>query len=382
MKWKILLAALVSSILIISCSSSNKTVSYSEDKAFYDKLKKFKKNPADTQLKREVQDYFDQAMKMHEDRIAAYRLSPDLNRYDKILLEYNTMQSIGETIRTSAAYNLISTVNYFEVIELTRQEAAAAWYNKGLDYLGSEDRNDGKRAYDAFGKASQYVANYKDAAQQMQTAFNKSIVNVVINPVTDNNIYFPTSGGYGYNNSFSRNYLQESLVRDLGGQNANSIPARFYTDWDAQRANIDADLVVDLAWNNLYVPQPSTSRYNRPVSKSVSIGTDTSGKPIYKTVNATVHVTRTYITANGEMEYRISDPFARTTVARSTVNSSYSWQEEYATYSGDSRALDSHDWAMINNNNFRTPSRGEVMEELYRRIYPDLKSRLRNEIDW
>jgi hypothetical protein len=168
----------------------------------------------------------------------------------------------------------------------------------------------------------------------------------------------------------------------LGGQYSNSVPARFYTDWDARRLNLSPDWVIDLNWNNLYIPQPSTSRYTRNLSKNVQIGSDTSGKPVYQTVHATLNVTRRYVTANGSMEYRITELDSRKNIAWNTVRADHSWSEEYATYSGDSRALDSGDWALVNNDHYRTPGRDEIVEELYRKIYPDLKSRIRNEVDW
>ncbi len=106
MRTGILLAGLVYALVMASCSSSNKTVSYSEDKVFYNKLKKFNKHPNDADLKKELLDFYEQAIKEHEVRIASYRSSTDLNRYDKILAEYNTMQRIIEAIRSSAAYRL------------------------------------------------------------------------------------------------------------------------------------------------------------------------------------------------------------------------------------------------------------------------------------
>jgi hypothetical protein len=379
MRIRILLASLVIVFLIASCSSSNKAVSYSEDKAFQNKLKKFNRHPDDPALKKELIDLYELAMKQHEDRIVAYRTSIDLNRYDKILSEYNTMQQIGEAIRSSAAYKFINTINYHQVLQLTREEAAAAWYNAGLDYLNMHEREYARKAYNAFKKTGQYVSNYKDVSVLMQQAFDNSIIDVVINPVTDNNYY---AVGTGWNGSYRSNYLQESLVRELGGQYSNSVPARFYTDWDAKRLNLSPDWVIDLNWNNLYIPQPSTSRYTRNLSKNVQIGSDTSGKPVYQTVHATLNVTRRYVTANGSMEYRITELDSRKNIAWNTVRADHSWSEEYATYSGDSRALDSGDWALVNNDHYRTPGRDEIVEELYRKIYPDLKSRIRNEVDW
>ncbi|MDX2047036.1 MAG: hypothetical protein SFU87_09625 [Chitinophagaceae bacterium] len=373
----VLIALIVSAFAIMGCSSSNKAVSYNEDKVFYEKLKKFKKKPHDELLKKEVVAFYEQAVKQHEDKIAAYRSGSELSRYDRIISEYNSLQWLGDLIRGSVANNLVKTINYYQVIQLTKEEAAAAYYNAGLDYLDKEEREDVKKAYNAFKKTGQYVSNYKDAARKMQEAYDRSIVNIVINPIRDNNLFFTN-----WNTSFRNDRLQESLVRDLGGQYASTVPARFYTDWEARRNNISADWVVDLSWNNLYVPQPSTNRYSRNVSKNIQTGTDTSGKPVYKTVYATLQVTRRFFNANGEMEYRITETGSGKNIGWNRLNADYNWQEEYASYTGDSRALDSADWALINNTNYRMPNREDIVEEMFRRIYPDLRNRIRNEADW
>src|SRR5262245_59617248 len=102
-----------------------------------------------------------------------------------------------------------------------------------LDHPGRENSLD---AYAAFRKSNSYVNRYKDVEKLMSEAYELGIVNVVINPVENDNIFFASysPAGFGYR---AQDY-QESLVRELGGRNANIVPARFYTDLDAERENI------------------------------------------------------------------------------------------------------------------------------------------------
>jgi hypothetical protein len=60
------------------------------------------------------------------------------------------------------------------------------------------------------------------------------------------------------------------------------------------------------------------------------------------------------------------------------VNDQVEWRDRYATYSGDSRALSESDWAMINNSNSNQndPTRGDILNELMRKMYPNLRSRI------
>lgn len=82
------------------------------------------------------------------------------------------------------------------------------------------------------------------------------------------------------------------------------------------------------------------------------------------------------------MEVTINDVTTGKLLSRNSYREEYNWQEEYATYSGDSRALSSNDWALINNNRYNEPRKEEVLNELYRKIYPQVKNRIIYAVDW
>ena len=107
------------------------------------------------------------------------------------------------------------------------------------------------------------------------------------------------------------------------------------------------------------------------------IGSDTSGKPVYKTVHATVYVTQRSYSVSGNLDYRIVDAQSKENIDYGLIRDDVSWTESRATYSGDSRALSQEDWYMINNRNgFNDPSRGDVLNSLLRKMYPDLRRRI------
>ncbi|MCP9749522.1 hypothetical protein, partial [Ferruginibacter sp. HRS2-29] len=187
------------------------------------------------------------------------------------------------------------------------------------------------------------------------------------------------SSGYNYSNE----YFQQTLVRELQNSNGNGrYAARFYTDWEARRENVQPDWAVDLRLRDLNIPYPVSNTYSRSRSAEVRNGTDTSGKPIYKTVYATLNVQRSSFTANANMEMTITDVRTRKNISYKNYREDYRWQEERASYTGDSRALSSDDWALINNNNYNTPRREDILSELYRKIYPQVKSNISYTVDW
>ena len=373
MRQLLILTTFISSLFFISCSSSHKTVSYSEDKALYDVLKKLNKKPSDPALRQQAVDYYNQAVKLHQDRISAYRESSELNRYDKIIAEYNTLQRLGEDVRTSSIYREVSTINYFTVIQQVNEEAAAAYYNGGLEYMDRDDKESARKAYDLFRKSQQYVSGYKDASVLMKEAYEKSIVNIVINQPRDNGFYGNWNG-----TDFRTMYLDEQLARDLGGPYASGMAARFYTVAEVRRRNIQPDWMIDIFMDNMY-QQPLANRYSRNVSRQIQVGSDTSGKPVMQTVRATMFITRYEYPGNNNIEYRVTDVQTNESIAWDKVPLNYNRNIETATYTGDSRALSPEDWQIINNSNMPIDGR-QFGQEAYNRFLNNLKSRIRTQL--
>jgi hypothetical protein len=191
-------------------------------------------------------------------------------------------------------------------------------------------------------------------------------------------------GNFGWSslNGRDRQY-HSNMIRDLGGQGSNSIPARFYDQYELRRNGKSPDYVVDLIWRNVRFDQglDRSRNYNR--SKKIETGKDTANKPIYTTVMATVYVTERELTATGDLNVIITNTDNREQVLWDRLPSNYRYTYEYAKYTGDKRALEDSDWTLINrNNNQPLPSRDEAMGELIRKVYDQTVNRIRNTVSW
>jgi hypothetical protein len=195
----------------------------------------------------------------------------------------------------------------------------------------------------------------------------------MINPVQDRFI----GGGWNnnWNNDMRVRHMHEQLVRDLGGQ-SGSGSARFFTDMDARRLNLRPDWIVDVSWGNLSMPPTILNRYNRELSRNVEIGKDTSGKPVFQTVKATLYVTR-YQNPGADIDYRIVDVETNTNLEWSRVNVNNAAVFETATFSGDSRALGSEHWQLVNNR-WNSNTNGQMVRDMYNQLLSELRTRIRS----
>ena len=366
-------------IILVSCSSSQKFhASVSEDKPLFAAINELNKRPQNVKAQKDLQDLYKSSVDRHEDAIAVYKNSTDERRWDKIITELNALQNVYSSITaTPGTASLVKPKNYLEEIQSSKEQAAADYYNEGNALLDREGRENSLAAYNAFKKADKYVKGFRDVETLLKDSYEKSVINVVINPIEDNNVFFSGGNRWGTDFSYRAEDYQQSLVRELGGRNGNSSAVRFFTDRDAYRERLEADWVVDVAWRDIDPIRSTPYQYNRQASKNVQIGTDTSGKPVYKTVHATVYVTQRSYTVRGDLDYRITDIQTKNNIDFGVLRDDVSWTESYATYSGDSRALSQEDWYMINNrNDLNNPTRGDVLNSLMRKMYPDLRRRI------
>jgi len=374
---------ILSLFILASCKTSKNYLSRSDnDNTIFDAVKTLRKYSSDTAALNALPVLYSTAQQRNLRKINSYSSSRELSRWDKMIDGYSTLQEMHDAIiEVDAASSLVTPVDYRQTIYDLKQQAAADYYATATDFLNRPGRDDAKKAYNYFKKADKLVPGYEDAKIKMDEAYENAIVNVVVNPVQDNSYFFNTGwGNYGYN--YSNEYFQQTLIRELGGKNSGRYPARFYSDWEARRDNVQPDWEVNLTLRNMNIPRPQTYTYSRNASKQVETGRDTSGKIIYRTVYATVNITRLYFTARADMEINITEVASRKNIVYNTYREDYRWQEEHATYSGDSRALSSNDWAMINNSYYIEPRKEDILNELYRGIYPQVKNRITNAVDW
>ena len=380
---KYIFYTLISLIVLASCKTSKDYLSRSDnDNTLFDAIKSLKKNNTDTTALQALPILYSLAQQRNLRKINSNSSSKELTRWDKMIDAYSTLQEMHDAIiENAAASRVVTPVNYNQTMYDLRQEAAADYYATAAGFLNKPGRADAKQAYNYFKKADKLVPGYEDAKMKMDEAYQNAIVNVVINPVQDNSYFFNTGwGNYGYN--YSNEYFQQTLVRELKGTNSSRYPARFYTDWEARRDQVQPDWEVNLTLRNINIPRPVTYTYSRNASQQVEVGRDTSGKIIYRTVYATVNIARQSFTANANMDINITDMVARKSIAYNSVREDYNWQEEHATYNGDSRALSANDWALINNSYYNEPRKEDVLNELYRKIYPQVKNKITYAVDW
>ncbi|HVK47448.1 MAG TPA: hypothetical protein VM488_06395 [Pseudobacter sp.] len=364
------------SLVLAACGGSKFRAPVTEDKPLFAAINELIKRPDNAKAQNDLKYFFDQSVARHEEAVAVYRNSADPAKWDRMIKELDALQKIyTATVAIPNATNLVQPKSYLGELQATREDAAEFYYQDAMDNFEKDDRQSSLKAYDLFRRSSSYVNGYKDANNLSREAWENSIVNVVVMPVREDYPSFFREWDEG--SRYRADLFQEQLVRELGGRTASYYPARFFTDLDLTREYIKPDWVLDVKWDYINTNTSIPTKNSRQVSKSIQVGKDSTGKPTYETVRATITTTSRNVTVRGTLNYRLYESYGGRSIDGGSLTDDVSWTDSYSNYTGDKRALSDQDRDLMRARNFdRGPSKTEVMDALMRKMFPDLRRRL------
>lgn len=336
-------------------------------------IKKLQKDPYDTETRDLVKAAYTYALNQSESAIHGLANSTSDNRYASILREYNRLQDLYETIQQSpVAAKAINPNNYNEYVETYRTKAADVHLAEGDKWMNEGTKRAYREAYNAYNKALRYQ-NTTDIKRKRDEAYNAAITKILVVPIQN-------YGGYSYHSNFQLQQFQAYVMRTLANDMTDNF-VRFYSEWDLRNRDMEPDQVLEMNLGRIRIGQPYDERSTREVSKEVVVK-ETVFKPDsvvkqYATVRAKIANTRRTLLSEADLYISIRDLQGRV-IWNDRFTGQHRWRTEFATYTGDERALSENDRKLLNQApNYNTPSEDEIMRELYRQIQLDLSNRLR-----
>jgi hypothetical protein len=360
-------------------------------------VKQLQKKGYDEDTKNLLRNAYDYAIKDHEDKIRTLNASSSDTRYEKIYNEYRELQKLYQAINNSPeAKKVVNAVDYSSYVQTYKEKAGEVYFERGLALMDAGDKRSYREAYRLFNTAAKYK---NDAAvkQKIKEAYDAAVVRVMI-VSTDglsngyNNGYH-NNGGYNngyygnnnlYNSSYKLRNFHEDLVRSLRYQGSNEF-VQFVSEFDARDNSTRVDEILEIGLRNVDVGRYFDNNYSRDVSQQIVVK-EIVYKPDsvvkqYATVHARINTTqRTYLS---EADLIITAKDAKGNYLWSDViRSEHRTATEFATYTGDERALSNSDRNLLNNRNNNNPfgniRQDDIINELLRQIESEASHRFRS----
>ncbi|MFL5742619.1 MAG: hypothetical protein ACJ75B_20520 [Flavisolibacter sp.] len=374
---KLYAPVLVCSIaLIFSCRTASKSYQKGDyTDAIERGVKKLQKDPYDYETKDLVQKSYNYTINEHEDQIRILSNSTSDNRYEKIYQEYLSMQRLYETVHSyPAVAQMIKTKDYSDMVNTYRDKSADVHLQKGIVWWNEGTKQSYREAYKEFDVALQYRPDDFGLRKKRDSAYDKAITKVIVSPMQN-------LGGYQYGSTSQIQNFQLNIIRTLSNSFNNNF-IKFYTENEARMNNISADQVMELNLSRVSIGQPNDNKSTREVSKQIVVK-----ETVYKekadsvvqewgTVKAVITSTKRTLLSQGDLYITVRDTKGLT-LWSDRFTGQNQWQAEFASYTGDERALSDSDRTLLNQTNYNPPTEDQIMNDLLQKIQTDLTTRLR-----
>ncbi len=364
------------SLFAFSCKTASKLYEKGKyDEAVELAAKKLQKDPGDPKLLDIIQSSYSYAVNDHESRIRSNSESSNELRWEWMYNEYASLQRMYEAIyRVPSVFRIINPIDYSSYLVTYSEKAGDVRYERGISFMQYSDKANFRNAYREFQAAERFKPGNIAVLQKMNEAYEYAVTNVVVLPMEQQDGFRYSS----YINSY-RNF-DEQILRNLQFNSGNEF-LKFYADWDAASRNIRADMVVDMRLATLNIGRYFDDRSKKQVSKEVVIKEivyrPDSVVKVYGKVYADITSTRRTIQSDAMLQVNVRDANGGW-LWSDNIGSNYSWSTEFATYTGDARALSENDKQLVDRRQEQAPHEEEIIKCLMDEINNNALYRIKN----
>lgn len=367
--------------LIALGTSSCKTAKKMYEKGNYDEAvelaaKKLQKDPGNPELLSLLRDAYRYAVNDHEDRIRSYSESQNELKWEWMYNSYAALQRMYDAIyKAPSVFDAVQPVNYNSYLVTYAQKAGNVRYERGIAFMQRYDKQSYRNAYREFQAALRFIPGDRDALVKMNEALEYAVTNVVILPIQQ-------QGGYVYSTyRVGGNNFDDQLVRDLQSHSGSEF-VKFYPAWDARSRAIRTDFEVSLQLARVSIGREDDYRTQRKVSKEIVIKEriirPDSVVREYGWVHATIHHTRRTRTSELVLQLNIRDHNGRW-LGSEDIPANHAWSTEFASFTGDVRALTEPDLQLTGRRRDIPPSENEIMGYLLDKVSNDATWKIRSQ---
>ncbi|TDG37567.1 hypothetical protein EZJ43_00280 [Pedobacter changchengzhani] len=352
-------------VAVISCTTGKKALQKGDyDASVLKAVSRLQNSPKNAEAMEVLSTGYNLALQDHLRKIADAKLSTYPFKWESIMYDYQKINELAENINSCPACLLLvpKPVSYITELNDSKYYAAAARFASGLNLLNQKNRTSAKKAYYEFEQAQKYDPNFKDVKNKMDEAYWAAVARVVIQPVLVNSSRYKLSNDYFQDqiNQFVANYQRNKFII-------------FYSEEQATNQRITPDQVLSLNFDDFVVGQTYIKEKVENLRRdSVAIGETRDRKTIYGTVKATLSVFEKTISSSGLLGLTITDWKTKQVLRNQKFPGTYVWQDRWASYKGDDRALSNQDLALCNHRQLLPPPPSTLFLEFTKPIYTQL----------
>ena len=361
----------VALIFIAACSSpKNQFEKGNYEKAVQLSIKKLRKKPSNEKQQAILKAAYGYAVQVSAQKITQQQQSQDRFKWDKVIAQYHEMQKLyGELLQCPGCLKVVTPVDYQTELNAALLQGAQVYVEEGLAALNTQTKVGGRTAFNYFVQAKAYQNDYANIDEYLFQAkqLGTEIIGISKIPVA--------SKGLEINSAFFLQQLTQAL-NDLNYRFAEFYPLNYFT----QKANTNGtkppvpDQIIDLSFDDYFIGQTYLKETRETVVRdSVKVGevTDSLGTkfPVYGKVEAELQRFDKTLESGGLLNISIIEPNSNTVLFQQKIPSTYVWENHWARYQGDKRALTEKEIQLTKNKELLPPAPQDLFYAFTRPLF-------------
>ena len=353
------------SILIVGCTTGKNALEKGDYDASVSKaVNRLQNAPQNKEAKQVLVSAYELSLAQHLRNIDEAKMSSDPLRWESIIYDYQQLNQLSNEINSSPAALAVlgSPRKFVAEVNDSKYKAAEVRYALGVNLLNDGDKISARKAYQNFEKAQFLYPNYKDTKQKMDEAYWAAVLKVVVQPVRVNSNYY----------QLSNQYFQQQVSEWMGAYQQNKF-VLFYDQQQADKQNIVPDQLMRLQFDDFVVGQTYVKERVEKLKKdSVKISETRAGGPVYATVKATLSIFDKKVASSGLLDMTVVDYASNKVIRQRKLAGTYVWEDQWASYKGDDRALTKQQLAISRKKEILPPAPSTLFVEFTKPIYSQL----------
>lgn len=361
-------------IIFAACSSGKKAYERGDYYgAVIKSIGRLRQNPDHSKSIETLKGAYPLAVEFYETQANNEIASNSEFKWKNAIQAYDRINSMYEQIRQCpGCLKVIRTPkNYYAEIAPLKEKAAEESYNAGITALMKGNREDAKRAYFNFKDAQAFVPGYRDVIEYLDKAKFEATVKVILEQI-------PVPARYNLSGGFFQDKVEEYLHSNYTDQGF----VKFYTPVEAQNVKLArADHIMRIQFDDFSVGNINLKEKEETVTKdSVKVGeAKVEGKtvPVYNTVKAKLTTYRKEVVSTGLLSMVIVDAKSNGVLSHQKFDGKYIWENTWARFNGDDRALTDQQLNMCKQKELQPPSPQDLFlgftGPIYDRLIPAIR---------
>lgn len=355
-----------------------------------------------------LDDVFPKAVKSYNQKIDRF-LKKENKNWDLIIKSYKEIIYMIDSVEQ---LNLLKQEIWFNSSEIrdyemelidVKENAASFYYEEATSLIQKDKQNSYKKAAQAFKKSQKYISDFKDSEELYNFCRQKAMKRIAL-MAFENKSGTTNFGAIGEEVSDA---IISKMLKDSDLMEYVEIVSRDQIDQIINEQKLSQSGMIEIGQNvdlgkilgvqemitgkvsRIQVSNIDEIKKNESFKKRVTVDyeyyTDENGKQKKRAIKGEVtafaksyKITRT---ANISVSATLLDVESAKILYSNSINEQYKFEYEWATYTGDKRALSSKIRSLARKDAETAPSKGNMITELSNKVSKKLKRELTAKLD-